>query len=302
MNFLKSPSLKIVLLFFACNIIALLYMFSVLELKEKHLDVYSNIIVEEKPTQEPILAVFIVVSMILFSFLNLFLIKWFKTKIILALVEKIAIFVSIFLFVFPFLFLQIQYLAFLVSFLIAIIFLFIKRFAAFRNLIAIIMFATTSTIFAFSLGIDVLLIIGILLSIYDYLATFKTKHMLDLAKTVAKDRLIFAIYAQPDQSELLPKNYAQKNISSSEGFENKPKAQGAMLLGGGDIFMAVSLAIASALEIDLISFAFVALFNVIAIFLIIYFVSKKKVALAALPPIVFSSALAILIRIFLKFV
>lgn len=134
----------------------------------------------------------------------------------------------------------------------------------FKNLATILATAGVGVIFGVSLGIVPVILFLVLLSIYDYIAVFKTKHMVEMAGFMVKQNLAFTITAR----ETIPETKKEARID----------------LGSGDMIAPIML------EVSVLPLAPFASFMVflgasVALFLFLTFVFKKKMVLPALPPI-----------------
>jgi len=134
----------------------------------------------------------------------------------------------------------------------------------FKNSAAVLASAGAGAIIGVSFGPAPLFIFLFLISIYDYLAVFKTKHMVEFANYSLKKDLSFTITSKKYIPEL--------------------KRESRIDLGTGDIILPVMC------EVSLLSispfaslFVFIGAFTSLALFL--FFVLKKRMVLPALPPI-----------------
>lgn len=159
-----------------------------------------------------------------------------------------------------------------------------------KNAAAIISSAGVAAIFGFSLGFVPTAIFVILLSIYDYIAVFKTKHMIEMARTLSTRQLSFAVTAKNVPARL-PKE-------KTEVYVERAMREGERLdLGTGDLSVPGMMSV-SAFTLGpngLIYSAAIAIGSTISIYLLLEFVSKKRVFLPALPPICFGGMLSLLI-------
>jgi len=143
-----------------------------------------------------------------------------------------------------------------------------------------------------SIGIDItplgVVVILIILSIYDYIAVYKTKTMVKMFKGMLQRGVIFSI--------IIPthiKNWIVdlKKVKTREGF---------MFLGTGDIALPMIFA-AAALKTGLISSIFIilgALIGVLSLH-VLFAIQKRKAAMPALPPIALFSILGYLISLYI---
>ena len=159
-----------------------------------------------------------------------------------------------------------------------------------KNAAAIISSAGVGAIFGFSLGFLPAVLFTILLSIYDYIAVFKTRHMVEMARELSTRQLSFAVTAKE-----VP---ARKQNEKVEVYVERANKEGDRLdLGTGDLSVPAMLAV-SAYTLGpnglIYSFA-VAAGSTIALYMLLKFVSKERVFLPALPPICLGGMLGLLL-------
>ncbi len=211
-------------------------------------------------------AVFIVLYIILLTTIILTLKKFFKKGRFLYVFEYLALFsgTSIVFFVF---------LPEMVAYFLAIYLLFIKTFFTknknfslwLNNLLLAIAIAGAGSIMGLSLGVIPIIFFIVLLSIYDIVAVFFTKHMISLAKIITKKNLAFLFVIPTKERELK--------------------------LGGGDIAipMMVSASLFNVLANKSLIYVFLPIVgiwvsSILGLLLTFYILDRKKVnALPALP-------------------
>lgn len=159
-----------------------------------------------------------------------------------------------------------------------------------KNSAAIISSAGVAAMFGFSLGFLPTALFVILLSIYDYVAVFKTKHMIEMARQLSTRQLSFAVTAKN-----VP---ARKEGEAREVYVERAMREGERLdLGTGDLSVPGMMAV-SALSLGpngMIYALAIAAGSTISIWLLLEFVAKRRVFLPALPPICFGGMLALLV-------
>ncbi|MFA6328573.1 MAG: presenilin family intramembrane aspartyl protease [Candidatus Micrarchaeia archaeon] len=159
-----------------------------------------------------------------------------------------------------------------------------------KNAAAIISSAGVGAIFGFSLGFLPAVIFTILLSIYDYIAVFKTRHMVEMARELSTRDLSFAVTAKEAP--------ARKQDENAEAYVERANRDGDRLdLGTGDLSVPAMVAV-SAYTLGpngLIYSLAVATGSTIALYALLKFVSKQRVFLPALPPICLGGLLALLL-------
>jgi len=159
-----------------------------------------------------------------------------------------------------------------------------------KNAAAIVSSAGVGAIFGFSLGFLPAVIFTILLSIYDYIAVFKTRHMVEMARELSTRQLSFAVTAKE-----VP---ARKQDEKIEVYVERANKEGDRLdLGTGDLSVPAMVAV-SAYTLGpnglIYSFA-VAIGSTLALYALLKFVSKERVFLPALPPICLGGMLGLLL-------
>jgi presenilin-like A22 family membrane protease len=129
-----------------------------------------------------------------------------------------------------------------------------------RNAAAVLATAGAGAVFGFSLSFYMALFFMVLLSIYDFIAVFKTKHMVEMATVLSKREMSFL-------------------VSSSQKTE---KGEIKLELGTGDMLMPVILE-TSGFQISPACSAVVFLASSFSLFVLFILLSKKKAVLPALP-------------------
>ncbi|MDD5339934.1 MAG: presenilin family intramembrane aspartyl protease [Candidatus ainarchaeum sp.] len=137
---------------------------------------------------------------------------------------------------------------------------------ALKNSAAIMATAGVGVIFGISLGLFPVVLFLVLLSVYDYLSVFMTKHMVEMADFVVQKDLAFTVTARAPPPA--PGEREQR-----------------VDLGTGDMVAPIMLEV-SALTFNPVATAFVFVGGVVALGLFLFLVWKKKMVLPALPPIV----------------
>lgn len=209
----------------------------------------------------PLEAVYLIFMILLMTGFLLILIKYKKQRKLLWVVEGLAIFATITI-VFSSFFPENDFLVLLIALVIIVYRYTHKQSVMFRNFVSIIAIAGAGALIGISLGVLVVLLFISLLSIYDFIAVFKTKHMVELGKNVTKQNLAFTV-SMP---------------TKEHGFE----------LGNGDLVIPLILAssiIANGFFYNNFLVAILCLIgSLIGLIISIYIVSVKKIPLPALPP------------------
>jgi len=159
-----------------------------------------------------------------------------------------------------------------------------------KNAAAIISSAGVGALFGFSLGFLPTAIFIIGLSAYDYIAVFKTRHMVEMARELSTRQLSFAVTA---------KNIPQKKPKEKQvEYIERVKTEGERLdLGTGDLSVPAMISVSAySLGPNGIIYSFAAAIGAtVSLYFLLKFVSRQKVFLPALPPICLGSMLALLI-------
>jgi len=157
-----------------------------------------------------------------------------------------------------------------------------------QNLLIILGIAGAGSILGLSLNPQVVILLLILFSIYDFIAVYKTKHMIKMAKEMIKSKAILALVVPPNISGF------KKDLG-----EIKPGGK-FLVLGGGDIVFPLLLA-ASLVPFGVLNSLVVAFFSLIGLFVSFYIFTSQKVRqpIPALPPIALFSIIGYLITLFI---
>ena len=167
-----------------------------------------------------------------------------------------------------------------------------------KNAAAIISSAGVGALFGFSLATTFGVPLGflatvafiILLSIYDYIAVFKTRHMIEMARELSTRQLSFAVTAKS-----VP---LRKPKESREVYVERAMKEGERLdLGTGDLSVPSMISVAAFTlgANGLVYSLAVALGSTVALYVLLKFVSNQRVFLPALPPICLGGMLALLL-------
>ncbi len=153
-----------------------------------------------------------------------------------------------------------------------------------QDILIILGIAGTGSILGQSLTPEIVISILIIFSIYDFIAVYKTKHMVKMAKEMIESRAILGL--------VIPPNI----FGFGERLEKIQPGGKFLILGGGDIVFPL-LFVTSLIPSGILNSLIVALFSLIGLFLGFWFFMKQKVRqpIPALPPIAFFSILGYLI-------
>jgi len=153
-----------------------------------------------------------------------------------------------------------------------------------QNILIILGIAGIGSTLGLALQPLMVAVLLIIFSIYDYIAVYKTKHMIKMAKEMIEQKAILALVIPPNLS----------GFQASLG-EIKPGGK-FLILGGGDIVFPL-LFCASLIPAGILNSIIVAFFSLIGLFVSFYIFTKQKVRapIPALPPIAFFSIIGYLI-------
>ena len=153
-----------------------------------------------------------------------------------------------------------------------------------KNMAAIIATAGVGTIFGISFGLVPAVIFLVLLSLYDFVAVFTTKHMVEMAEFIIKKDLAFTITAQTSEGTPRFVEGERKRID----------------LGTGDIIAPIMFEV-SVLPLGFNAVAMVFLGATVSLAVFLYLFFNRKLVLPALPPLVLGMLLFFMIGLLAGF-
>lgn len=155
-----------------------------------------------------------------------------------------------------------------------------------HDLVIILGIAGISSILGLQLTPLIIVLLLIILSIYDFIAVYKTKHMVKMAKEMIETGTILALIVPQEISDF--KEHL-KEIKPGEKF---------LILGGGDVAFPLLLCV-SLIPEGIINSLIVAIFALAGLFLSFYFFISQKIRqpIPALPPIAFFSIIGYLLTL-----
>ena len=153
-----------------------------------------------------------------------------------------------------------------------------------QDLLIVLGIAGTGSILGLSLNPLMVIALLIIFSIYDFIAVYKTKHMVRMAKAMLESRAILAI--------VIPPNI----FGFRESLEKIQPGGKFLILGGGDIAFPLIFSV-SLIPSGIFNSLIVALFSLIGLFASFWFFTKQKERkpIPALPPIALFSIIGYLI-------
>ncbi|MDE1798060.1 MAG: hypothetical protein KGH63_01485, partial [Candidatus Micrarchaeota archaeon] len=212
--------------------------------------------------------------------------------------------------------------AFTVSLLAGLLFALLKFFIPrLKNSAAILSSAGVGALFGFSLGFWPALLFILLLSLYDYIAVFRTRHMLQMAQALGTKSLSFTITADAGGREPAPPKIKTQavpidlaasssppaaaraatgipNLAPPTAASSAPRHYGGidrLDLGSGDLMVPAMLAVSTYTIAGTVGAVAVMAGTILSIALLLRLVVEKRVALPALPPICLGGLVALLI-------
>jgi presenilin-like A22 family membrane protease len=151
-----------------------------------------------------------------------------------------------------------------------------------NNIYGIIVSAVLGALFGVMLSMEAIIIFGALMAVYDIVAVFITKHMIDIAKAVVSNNLSMVV--------TVSKGNAKPNFGPRKSIEKTRRLD----LGTGDLFIA-ALFVVCALKYSILLFLVMLLFSFIGFFATMKLLEKLKRPIPALPTIVSSLILGVIL-------
>lgn len=144
-----------------------------------------------------------------------------------------------------------------------------------HNVVLVLGVSAVGAMLGMSLNPWTAVVILLVLSVYDYIAVYKTKHMVKMAKEMIERGAVFAL--------ILPEKTAHYIESAPK---IKGPQEGIFFLGAGDLVFPLVMS-ASALSVGLASAVITAVFSVFGLFFthFLFSVQEKREPMPALPPI-----------------
>jgi presenilin-like A22 family membrane protease len=174
----------------------------------------------------------------------------------------------------------------LVAFLLLGLFWFFNN-VFLQDLIMVLTFAGVGAILGISLAPETVILILVILSFYDIIAVYKTRHMVELAEAMIQSRAIFGF--------VIP--------SSFRGFKERMirvlPGEKFMILGSGDVILPLLLSV-SLVRTSVSQALIVAAFSALGLFLmhLIFTNQKTRRPMAALPPIALAAIVGYIVASF----
>ncbi len=182
--------------------------------------------------------------------------------------------------------------------LIVAAFLTIKNVLA-HNIGVVLGVAGIGSLIGLAISPGTAVIVMVILSFYDIIAVYVTKHMVKMAKTMIESGATFGFIIP---SQLKDFFYHKEKAQSQVGAGQPVQSVGQfMILGSGDIGLPVVLA-SSVVRYSVVGAIIVALFSLAGLFLthLIFINQRERKPMAALPPIATMSVIGYLILLLFK--
>lgn len=156
-----------------------------------------------------------------------------------------------------------------------------------QDIAAIMSGAFVGSALGVSLGVLPSIIFMLILSVYDFISVFITKHMVYMAKALTERPTSFTVAAPPNL----------KSISYTPAKKSSKKKVHIFQLGVGDMVIPLMFSVSVLNNFKLINAIGAIIGSTIALLALIYFMSKKPQPLPALPFITFGTLAGFLISI-----
>lgn len=157
-----------------------------------------------------------------------------------------------------------------------------------QDLLIILGVAGAGSLIGLALSPSMVVLLLILFSIYDFIAVYKTKHMIKMVKEMVESQAILALVVPPDISGF---KESIKEVRPGGKF---------LILGGGDMVFPLLFSV-SLVPFGSIKALVVALFSLIGLFFSFFFFisQKRRQPIPALPPIALFSIIGYWITLFI---
>jgi presenilin-like A22 family membrane protease len=174
----------------------------------------------------------------------------------------------------------------LAAFLLLVLFWFFNN-VFLQDLVMVLTFAGVGAILGISLAPETVILILVILSFYDIIAVYKTRHMVELAEAMIQSRAIFG-FVIPSSF----RGFKERMIKVSPGEQF-------MILGSGDVILPLLLS-TSLVRTSVSQALIVAAFSVLGLFLmhLIFTNQKTRQPMAALPPIALAAIVGYIVASF----
>jgi presenilin-like A22 family membrane protease len=160
-----------------------------------------------------------------------------------------------------------------------------------QNIAAVVSGAGVGALLGASLGVLPAVVFMLILSAYDFVSVFITKHMVHMAKALTERPTAFTVAAPP--------NFKALTYTSFKKSRKKAKKIHVFQLGVGDMVIPLMFSVSVLNKFSLINSLASILGSTLALLGLIYFMSKKPRPLPALPFITFGTFVGFLLSLML---
>ena len=145
-----------------------------------------------------------------------------------------------------------------------------------QDILIVLGIAGVGGILGLALSSEIIIVVLIIFSIYDWISVYKTKHMVKMAKEMMESRAILAL--------VIPPSF----FGFKESLREVQPGGKFLVLGGGDVVFPLLFCV-SVISQGILSTLIVAMFSLIGLFTSFYFFINQKIRqpIPALPPIAF---------------
>lgn len=177
----------------------------------------------------------------------------------------------------------------LATLFVVLVFIFVRNVLS-HNMGVVLGIAGVGSVLGLAISPKTAVLVMIVLSFYDIIAVYVTKHMVRMAKDMMDAGAIFG-FIIPSETKGFFLNRREAQTQIGDRF---------MILGSGDVGLPVVLA-SSVVQHTLIGAIIVAMFSLIGLFVthLVFVNQKEKKPMAALPPITIMSVIGYLIALLL---
>lgn len=273
-----KPAVLLVILFVISQIVGLHIISQYIDI-ESSVDAGETVLFEERYliappeiTDSSFSFIYIFFSVLIGTALLFVLIKFNLRKIWKAW-YALAIFVAILIAIYPYILFFSEYASLFALFIAGILVWLRFKFSQFNILTEILIYGGIAALFVPILNLFSVSLLLILMSLYDFYAVNKSKHMVTMAKFQSESKLFagFSI-GNPKQKTETSKSTYDKTITSA-------------MLGGGDIAFPLLFAGVLLKTTGLFHIAFLPVFGAAVGLSILFYLAKKGNFYPALPPI-----------------
>lgn len=152
-----------------------------------------------------------------------------------------------------------------------------------HNFCLVLALAGLGAVLGLSFTPEIVILILIFFSVYDFVAVYKTKHMVKMAKEMIEHKAILALIIPRESS-----GFKQNLEKVKDNFFSQTKEKEFLVLGGGDVVFPLILCV-SLLPQGIVSSLFVAGFSLLGLIVNFFILTRVQRPIPALPIIAFFS-------------